>query len=84
MKYNFSFIQVINWLFVCKQNLQKLNEQLKRGEIEKQELINILKAEKRKLLLVKEVLDRKIKLQGINAEFLKNFKQIKKDYGVED
>lgn len=84
MKYNFSFLQVLNWLFVCKTNLLSFNQQLKEGEINKEQIIDKLKAERRKLLLVKDVLDRKVKLQGINADFLRSFKQIKKDYGVED
>lgn len=84
MKYSFSFLQIVNWLLMCRQNLASFNEELKRSDIDKQEIINKLKAEKRKLLLVKDALDRKVKFQGINAEFLRNFKQIKKDYGVED
>lgn len=84
MKYNFSFLQIVNWLIMCRQNLVIFNEEFKRGDTNREETINKLKAEKRKLLLVKDVLDRKVKFQGINADFLKNFKQIKKDYGVED
>lgn len=84
MKYSFSFMQIVNWLLLCRQNLATFNADLKRSETNREEIINKLKAEKRKLLLVKDVLDRKVKFQGINADFLKNFKQIKKDYGVED
>lgn len=84
MKYSFSFMQIVNWLLMCRQNLVKFNEELKRGDTNREETISKLKAEKRKLLLVKDALDRKVKFQGINADFLRNFKQIKKDYGVED
>lgn len=83
MKYNFSFIQVINWLVTCKNNLLKFEEEIKNNPQSKKDLLERMKAEKRKLLLVKDILDRKTKLQGVNAEFLKNFNKLKKDYGVE-
>jgi hypothetical protein len=83
MKYNFSFIQVINWLYVCRNNSLKLSDEIKEGKYNKEEIVNKLTIQKRNLLLVKDILDRKNKLQGINTEFLKNFKKIKKDYGVE-
>ena len=83
MKYNFSFIQVINWLYVCRNNLLNLSGEIKEGKYNKEEIINKLNIQKRNLLLVKDILNRKNKLQGINTEFLKNFKKIKKDYGVE-
>ena len=83
MKYNFSFIQVINWLYVCRNNLLNLSDEIKEGKYNKEEIINKLNIQKRNLLLVKDILNRKNKLQGINTEFLKNSKKIKKDYGVE-
>ena len=36
------------------------------------------------LLLVKEILNRKVKLHGISPDFLKNLKAIKKEYGIEE
>lgn len=83
MKYNFSFLQVINWLFACKNSLSKFNEELKTGSPKKEDLIINLEMQKNKLLLVKEILNRKVKLYGISSDFLKNLKQIKKDYGIE-
>lgn len=82
MKYNFSFIQVINWLVVCKNNLLKLQSEVANTPLDKQALVEKLKAEKRKILLVKDILNRKIKLQGVNAEFLKNFNKLKEEYGI--
>lgn len=84
MKYNFSFLQVINWLVACKNNLLKIEEEIEKKTINDKQLIEKLKSEKRKLLLVKDILNRKTKLQGINTDFLKNFKKLKKDYGIED
>jgi len=83
MKYNFSFLQVINWLFACKTNLIKFSEELKTGSQKKEDLIISLEMQKNKLLLVKEILNRKVKLYGISSDFLKDLKQIKKDYGIE-
>jgi hypothetical protein len=83
MKYNFSFLQVINWLFACKNNLSKFSEELKTGSQKKEDLIISLEMQKNKLLLVKEILNRKVKLYGISSDFLKDLKQIKKDYGIE-
>jgi hypothetical protein len=82
MKYNFSFIQIVNWLFICKQSLDKALEEYRSAQ-NKEELIKKLKIQKEKLKLVKDILDRKVKLQGVNPEFLRNLKQIKKDYGIE-
>ena len=82
MKYNFSFIQVINWLFVCRQNLLDTLEEHKKGA-NKEEIIKKLQIQKKKLEMVKDILDRKVKLQGVNKDFLKKFHQIKKDYGLD-
>lgn len=82
MKYAFSFIQIINWLLTCKSSLQNLASESK--SLSKPELIAKLKLQKQKLLVVKDVLDRKTKLQGINSDFLRNFKEIKRAYGIED
>lgn len=82
MKYNFSFMQVINWLLVCKNNLLKIEEE--KQNLTREELIYKLKLQKEKVLIVKDILDRKVKLQGINADFLRNFKEIKRSYGIKD
>ena len=82
MKYSFSFIQIVNWLLICKDSLNKLAEE--SDSLSKPEMIAKLQLQKQKLLLVKDVLDRKVKLQGINSDFLRNFKDIKSAYGIED
>ena len=68
MKYVFSFIQIVNWLLTCKSSLQSLASESE--SLSKAELIAKLKLQKQKLLIVKYVLDRKTKLQGINSDFL--------------
>lgn len=82
MKYVFSFIQIVNWLLTCKSSLQSLASESE--SLSKAELIAKLKLQKQKLLIVKDVLDRKTKLQGINSDFLRNLKEIKRAYGIED
>ena len=84
MKYKFSFIQVTNWLMICRENLMKIREEANDGFKNKQEIIEKLKKQKRDLLLVKEILNRKVKLHGISPDFLKNLKAIKKEYGIEE
>ena len=84
MKYKFSFIQVTNWLMVCRENLMKIREEANDGFKNKQEILEKLKKQKRDLLLVKEILNRKVKLHGISPDFLKNLKAIKKEYGIEE
>lgn len=84
MKYKFSFIQVTNWLMICRENLIKIREEANEGFKDKQAILSKLKKQKRDLLLVKDILNRKIKLHGISQNFLKNLKTIKKEYGIED
>lgn len=84
MKYKFSFIQVTNWLMICRQNLMKVREQANEGFKNKEEIIEKLKKQKRDLLLVKDILNRKVKLHGISPDFLKNLNAIKKEYGIEE
>lgn len=84
MKYNFSILQILNWLFLCKQQTKKLRLKLDEKNVDKQEIIKLLHAQRKNLLLIKDVFNRKTKLSGINPDFLRSFKQIKKDYGVED
>ena len=84
MKYKFSFIQVTIWLMICRENLMKIREEANDGFKNKQEIIEKLKKQKRDLLLVKEILNRKVKLHGISPDFLKNLKAIKKEYGIEE
>lgn len=84
MKYKFSFLQVTNWLMICRQNLIKVREEANDNFKNKEEIIKKLKKQKADLLLVKDILNRKVKLHGISTDFLKNLKAIKKEYGIEE
>lgn len=84
MKYKFSFIQITNWLMICRQNLIKIREEASDNLSNKDEILKKLKKQKADLLLVKDILNRKVKLHGINPNFLKNLKEIKKEYGLEE
>ena len=42
MKYKFSFIQVTNWLMICRQNLIKVREEANDGFEDKQAVIEKL------------------------------------------
>jgi hypothetical protein len=68
---------------ICRENLLKIREEANEGFEDKQEIIEKLKKQKRDLLLVKEILNRKVKLHGISPDFLKNLQTIKKEYGLE-
>jgi hypothetical protein len=68
---------------ICRQNLMKVREEANEGFKNKEEIIEKLKKQKRDLLLVKDILNRKVKLHGISPDFLKNLQAIKKEYGLE-
>ena len=84
MKYSFNFLQVTNWLYVCRENIKKIRDQVLREEISKEKALEMLGNEKRRISTLKDILNRKVRLHGISSEFLKNLKEIKKEYGVED
>jgi hypothetical protein len=84
MKYKFNFVQIANWLFICRDNLLKVKEQAIENKISKEEAIQKLESQKRHLLLIKDVINRKIILHGVSREFLAKFKDIKKQYGIEE
>ena len=84
MKYSFNFLQVTNWLLVCRENIKKIRDQVLSEEISKEEAVKLLTNEKRRISTLKQILHRKIRLHGISKDFLKNLKEIKKEYGVED
>lgn len=84
MKYSFNFIQVTNWLMVCRENIKKIRDQVLNEEISKEEAVSKLTAEKNKVTKLKDILNRKIRLHGIQKDFLKNLKEIKREYGIED
>jgi hypothetical protein len=84
MKYNFSFIQVANWIYVIRTNLKEFRIRLDKEKISKEEALQILNSQKQHLELIKDILNKKTRLIGIQQEFLKNLKDIKKEYGVEE
>ena len=84
MKYSFNFIQVANWIYLLRTKLKEFRVKLDKEKIPKAEAIELLQQQKRQLELIKDVLDKKIRLMGIQSDFLKNLNQIKKDYGIED
>jgi|LakMenE18May11ns_1017448.scaffolds.fasta_scaffold9446375_2 hypothetical protein len=84
MKYKFNFIQIANWMYVCRQNLFNLRIDVVKEKISKNEAIEKLQAQKRHLLLIKDIVNRKTFLHGIQPDFLRNFKKIKEMYDIKD
>lgn len=84
MKYSFNFLQVTNWLLICRENIKNLRDQVLRDEISKEKAIELLTIEKRRISTLKDILHRKVRLHGISCDFLKNLKNIKKEYGIEE
>jgi hypothetical protein len=83
MKYSFSFLQVSNWLYVIYKQLKALRQRLDKENVDKEEVIKLLEQQKISLLLIKEVLNKKTRLMGIQPDFLKNLESIKREFGVE-
>lgn len=84
MKYSFNFLQVANWIYIVRTNLKNLRTKLDKEKVSKQEAILLLEQQKRYLELIKDILNKKTKLIGIQPDFLKNLKEIKKQYGIEE
>lgn len=80
MKTIFNFLQIANWLYFCKKNLEQIKTLLNNDN--KEEIIKKLQQEKNKLIILKSVLLRERNIHGISPIFLKNLKQIKKEYGI--
>ena len=84
MKNKFNFLQFTNWLLVCRENIIAIREQVINEEISKEEALERLRGEKRKIGILKGVLDRNVHLHGVQKDFLKRLKELKKEYGIED
>jgi hypothetical protein len=84
MKYKFNFIQIANWLFICRQNLLKIKESILNNDITKEEAIQKLESQKQHLLLIKDIINRKIMLHGIQKDFIINYLNFKKELNIED
>jgi hypothetical protein len=84
MKYNFNFLQVANWVYILRTKLREFRIKIDKENISKEQAIELLKSQKRQLELIKDILNKKARLQGIQPDFLKNLKEIKKQYGIEE
>lgn len=84
MKYSFNFIQVTNWLMICRENIKKIRDKVLSEDISKEQAIEMLTSERNKVTKLKDILHRKVRLHGIQKDFLKNLKEIKREYGIED
>lgn len=74
MKNKFNFLQIANWLYVIRLNHLK-NIKMSKEVIDNQ--IRLLK-------LIKEVINKKKVLSGIQRDFLKNLKHIKDDLNIKE
>lgn len=84
MKYSFNFLQIANWVYIVRTSLKKLRSRLDTEKIDKKEALQLLKSQKKQLELIKDIINKKTRLQGIQPDFLKNLKQIKKEFGIEE
>ncbi len=69
MKYSFNFLQVTNWLLVCRENIKKIRDAVLAEEISKEQAIEMLTNEKRRISTLKDILYRKVRLHGISKDF---------------
>lgn len=84
MKSSFNFLQIANWVYILRTNLKKLRARLDKEKLSKEETLKILKSQKKRLELIKDILSKTTSLQGIQPDFLKNLKSIKKEFNIED
>lgn len=83
MKYSFSLIQVANWIYLTRNKLKILRQKLDTENVSKEEAISALKAQKNNLELIKDVINKKSRLLGIQPDFLKNLENLKREMGIE-
>jgi predicted hydrolase (HD superfamily) len=84
MKYKFNFIQIANWLYVCRNNLSNTKNSILEEKMSKSEAVEKLQAQKRQLLLIKDIINRKAILHGVQRDFLLNYNKLKEQYGIEE
>lgn len=84
MKYSFNLIQIANWVYVIRTKLKDLRVRLDKEKISKEEALHILHAQKQSLELIKDIINKNTRLLGIQKNFLKNLKNIKKEYDIEE
>ncbi len=80
MKNKFNFLQIANWIYVCCENNKKSNYENLSNEQKKR----FLESQARIISIAIKVLKREVVLQGINNNFVRNIKEIKKQYGVDE
>ena len=83
MKYSFTFLRVANWVYIIRTKLKQLRVRLDTEKVSKQETIKLLERQKASLLLIKDVINKKTRLIGIQQDFIKNLDAIKRELGVE-
>lgn len=84
MKYSFNFIQIANWIYIVRKWLEKLVINLEEENFSRKDAILLLRTQKKHLELIKDTLNKKNRLLGIQPEFFKNLEKIKKQYGIEE
>jgi hypothetical protein len=84
MKYPFNFLQVANWLIVCREKLKEITNQVENNKLSKDDAIKLLLNQKKMLSIVKEAIERKTRLQGTSPDFLKTLANTKKELGIEE
>lgn len=84
MKNTFNFLQFTNWLFICRENIEAIKKDVINENITKQQAIEWLLIEKKRISILRDVLDKKVRFFGVQSSFLKNLSEIKKRYGIED
>ena len=84
MKNNFNFIKIANWVYIIRTKLKDFRNKIDKEKVSKEEAITLLTQQKRQLELIKDIINKKAFLVGIQPEFLKNLKEIKKQFGIEE
>lgn len=83
MKYKFSFLQIANWVYTCKEDLKKILKLVQKNNYNKEDLIKKLELQKKQIIILRDILKRETKLQGIQKDFLTNLSKIKSTHGLE-
>jgi hypothetical protein len=83
MKNSLNFLQIANWIYILRCSLKSLRVRFDKENVSKDEALKILKSQKKRLELIKDIMSKTTSLQGIQPDFLKNLKNIKKEYGLE-
>jgi hypothetical protein len=71
-------------VYIIRTRLKELRVKLDKEKVSKTEILEILNSQKLNLELIKDILNKNTRLLGIQPDFLKNLKQIKKEYGIEE